>query len=110
MYYSIKDAKGQGILNGASLRDMMHLLCKYDVAHFIRNDAMFSISLGEADNIYEVNIVSEAPSFAIRQTSLKKLLEKSQGVFLSFVSEKELVKTLNFTGFCPVFLYKLIIP
>ena len=68
---------------------MMHLLCKYDVAHFIRNDAMFSNSLGEADNIHEVNIISEAPSFAIRQTSLKKLLEKSQGVFLSFVSEKE---------------------
>ena len=62
---------------------MMHLLCKYDVAHFIRNDAMFSNSLGEADNIHEVNIISEAPSFAIRQTSLKKLLEKSQGVFLA---------------------------
>ena len=58
MYYSIKAAKAQGILNGASLRDMMHLLCKYDVAHLIRNDAMFANSLGEADNI------SEAPSFA----------------------------------------------
>ena len=72
MYYSIKPAKGQGILNGASLRDMMHLLCKYDVAHFIRNDAMFSNSLGEADNIHEVNIISDAPSFAIRQISAKQ--------------------------------------
>ena len=57
---------------------MMHLLRKYDVAHFIRNDAMFAILLGEAVIIHEVNIIS---SFAARQTSLKKLLEKSQGVF-----------------------------
>ena len=83
---------GQGILNGSSLRDMMHLLCKYDVAHFIRNDAMFANSLGEADIIHEVNIISDAPSFAIRQTSLKKLLEKSQGVFLGVLFEKELVR------------------
>ena len=64
MYYSIKAAKVQGILNDASLRDTMHLLCKYDVAHFIRNDAMFANSLGEADNVHKVNIISEASSFA----------------------------------------------
>ena len=52
---------------------MMHLLRKYDVAHFIRNDAMFaSKTLGEADIIHEVNIISEASSFAARQTSFKK--------------------------------------
>ena len=71
---------------------MVHMLCKYDVAHFIRNDAMFANSLGEADNISEVNIISKATSFAIRQTSLKKLLEKSQGVFLGVLFEKELVR------------------
>ena len=44
---------------------MMHLLRKYDVAHFIRNDAMFAPkTLGEADIIHEVNIISEASSFA----------------------------------------------
>lgn len=31
-------------LNEASLRDMMHLLRKYDAAHFIRNDAMHVIN------------------------------------------------------------------
>ena len=60
---------------------MMQLLRKYDAAHFISNDAMFAKTLGEADIIHEVNIISEASSFAVRQTSLKKLLEKSQGVF-----------------------------
>ena len=53
---------------------MMHLLRKYDVAHFIRNDAMFATSSGEADIIHEVNIISEASSFAVRQTSLKNTL------------------------------------
>ena len=28
--------------------DMMHLLRKYDVARFTRNDAMFAIKCGEA--------------------------------------------------------------
>ena len=51
---------------------MMHLLRKYDVAHFIRNDAMFATSSGEADIIHEVNIISEASSFAVRQTSFQK--------------------------------------
>ena len=61
--------------------DMMHLLRKYDVFGYAENDAMFANSLGEADIIHEVNIISEASSFAARQTSLKNLLEKSQGVF-----------------------------
>ena len=42
--------------------DMIHLRCKYDVAHFIRNDAMFANSLGEADIIHEVSIISKATS------------------------------------------------
>ena len=66
---------------------MMHLLRKYDVARFTRNDAMFASPLGEADIIHEVNIISEASSFAVRQTSLKKLLEKSQGVFSGAASQ-----------------------
>ena len=41
---------------------MIHLLRKYDVAHFIRNDAMFANTLGEADIIHEVNIISKATS------------------------------------------------
>ena len=53
---------------------MMHLLRKYDVAHFIRNDVMFAKSSGEADIISEGNIISRATSFAVRQTSLKKTL------------------------------------
>ena len=51
---------------------MRHLLRKYDVAHSDRNNAMFANLLGEADIIHEVNIISEASSFAVRQTSLKK--------------------------------------
>ena len=34
--------------NDASLRNMMHLLRKYDVAPVGRNDAMFAIKCGEA--------------------------------------------------------------
>jgi len=50
---------------------MMYQLCRYDVmlphnavAPVGRNDAMFAISLGEADIIHEVNIISAATSFA----------------------------------------------
>ena len=61
---------------------MMHLLRKYDAAHFIRNDAMFAKkSLGEAVIIHEVNIISETTSFAVRQTSLKKVLFFRTGLF-----------------------------
>ena len=53
--------------------DMMHLLCKYDVAPFGRNDAMFAqcavryTSLGVAVIIGEANIICR------RQTSFKKV-------------------------------------
>jgi len=30
---------------------MMHLLRKYDVAHFIRNDAMFAKNISEATSL-----------------------------------------------------------
>ena len=77
---------------------MMHLLCKYDVARFTRNDAMFANSLGEAAIIHEVNIISNASSFAVRQKSLKKILEKSQGVFsVSRVRKRTGQKTEDFT-------------
>ena len=51
---------------------MMHLLRKYDAAHFIHNDAMFAqcavrhTSLGEAIIIGVANIICR------RQTSFKK--------------------------------------
>ena len=61
--------------------DMMHLLRKYDVAHFIRNDAMFANSLGEAVIIHEVNIISVSDIICRRQTSLKKPLYESKEVF-----------------------------
>jgi len=48
---------------------MMHLLRKYDVAHSIRNDAMFANSLATATSLGEAVIISEASSFAERQTS-----------------------------------------
>ena len=68
---------------------MMHLLRKYDVAHFIRNDAMFAKNISEATSLGEAVIINEVTSFAARQTSLKKLLEKSQGVFSGFTDKKE---------------------
>ena len=60
---------------------MIHLLRKYDVAHFIRNDAMFANSLGEADIIHEVNIISDSDIICRRQTSLKKVLFERTGLF-----------------------------
>ncbi len=77
---------------------MMHLLRKYDIAPFGRNDAMIANSLGEADIIHAVNIIIEASSFAVRQTSLKKKRHAFQRVFLflSLVSEKELSKNRGF--------------
>ena len=51
---------------------MMHLLRKYDVARYSRNDAMFANSLGEADIIHEVNIISDSDIICRRQTSFQK--------------------------------------
>ena len=66
------------------LHDMMHLLRKYDVALFIRNDAIFALIISEAASLGKAVIINEVTSFAVRQTSLKKLLEISQGVFSGF--------------------------
>ena len=43
---------------------MMHLLRKYDVAHFVRNDAMFAQNISEATSLGEAVIISETTSFA----------------------------------------------
>ena len=51
---------------------MMHLLRKYDVAHFIHNDVMFAKSSGEADIISEGNIISASGIICKVQTSFKK--------------------------------------
>ncbi len=62
-------------------RNMMHLLCKYDVAHFIRNDAMFAQCADRHTSLGEAVIISEATSFAARQTSLKKGLHFREVLF-----------------------------
>ncbi len=51
---------------------MMHLLCKYDVAHFIRNDAMFATLLGEANIIHEVNIISDSDIICRKANIIEK--------------------------------------
>ena len=43
---------------------MMHLLRKYDVAYFIRNDAMFAKNISEATSLGEAVIINEVTSFA----------------------------------------------
>ena len=43
---------------------MMHLLRKYDVAHYIRNDAMFAKNISEATSLSEAVIINEVTSFA----------------------------------------------
>ena len=47
-----------------ALRVMMYLLRKYDVAHFIRNDAMFALHISEATSLGVAVIISETTSFA----------------------------------------------
>ena len=60
---------------------MMYLLCKYDVARFTRNDAMFAITCRKAHIIREANIIDEVNIICRRQTSFKKrtfvLVDKS---------------------------------
>ena len=51
---------------------MMHLLRKYDVAPFGRNDAMFAPMCRQAHIIREANIIGGANIICRRQTSLKK--------------------------------------
>ncbi|MBQ7934806.1 MAG: hypothetical protein IJ333_00425 [Clostridia bacterium] len=51
---------------------MMHLLRKYDVAHPVRNDAMFALIISDAASLGKAVIINEVTSFAVRQTSLKK--------------------------------------
>ena len=60
---------------------MMHLLCKYDVAHFIRNDAMFANTLGEADIISEGNIISDSDIICRKANIIAKSSLLSQGAF-----------------------------
>ena len=55
---------------------MMHrltaILCyasHNDVAHFIRNDAMFAMNISEAASLGAAVIIRETTSFAERQTS-----------------------------------------
>ncbi len=50
----------------------MHLLRKYDIAPFGRNDAMFAIMCRQAHIIRETNIIGAANIICRRQTSFKK--------------------------------------
>ena len=63
------------------LSDMMHLLCKYDVARFTRNDAMFAQCAVRHASFGEDVIVGEDVIICQRQTSFKKrtfvLVDKS---------------------------------
>ena len=59
--------------NDASLRDMMHLLRKYDAARCSRNDAMFAQKIiSVSDIIHEVNIISDSDIICRRQTPFQK--------------------------------------
>ena len=51
---------------------MVHLLRKYDVARFARNDVMFAIMCRKARIIREANIIDEVNIICRRQTSFKK--------------------------------------
>jgi len=51
---------------------MMHLLRKYDVARCSRNDAMFANSLGEADIIHKVNIISDSDIICRKANIIEK--------------------------------------
>ncbi len=52
-----------------------------DVAYFIRNDAMFAKNISEATSLGKAVIISETTSFAVRQTSLKKVLHFREVLF-----------------------------
>ena len=52
--------------------DAFHFV-QNDVARFTRNDAMFAITLGEADIISEGIIISVSVIICQRQTSFKKV-------------------------------------
>ena len=83
----------------------MHLLRKYDVAPVGRNDAMFAKHISEATSLGEAVIISDSDIICRRQTSLKKLLEKSQGVFsVSPVRKRTGEKPLILLGFAQFFL------
>ena len=60
LYYSIKAAINQcgAKRNDVSLRDMMHLLRKYDVFGYAENDAMFAKNISEVTSLGEAVIIS----------------------------------------------------
>ena len=51
---------------------MMHLLRKYDVARFTRNNAMFAPYMSEATSLGVAAIISETTSFAEGKHHSKK--------------------------------------
>jgi len=57
---------------------MMHLLCKYDVARFTRNDAIFALSISEAAS-------SASASSLVKRHHLPKanIIEKGHLLFAS---------------------------
>ena len=61
--------KTVSLSNDASLRDIIHLLRKYDVARFTRNDAMFALMCPQAHIIHHWHSQHHLRD---RQTSFKK--------------------------------------
>ena len=51
---------------------MMHLLCKYDVVRFTRNDAMFAQCAARHTSFAQRTSLGEAVIICRRQTSIKK--------------------------------------
>ena len=51
---------------------MMHLLRKHDVAHFIRNDAMFAKHISEATSLGEAVIISDSDIICRKANIIEK--------------------------------------
>ena len=82
---------------------MMHLLCKYDVARFTRNDAMFAPMCPQAHIIRVSVIISETTSFAEGKHHSKNVLlsGKQKYIFCAPPKAKNLPPATFFNAFCP---------
>ncbi len=65
---------------------MMHLLRKYDVAHFIRNDAMFAQNISEAASLGEAVIISVSDIICRKANIIEKSTCDCKCFFLELVT------------------------
>ena len=90
--YANKSRHSLVYLNDASpCGDMMYLLCKYDVARFTRNDAIFAIMCRQAHIIRRSRHHRATPYIICRrQTSFKKrtFVSRQKCVFCCLKGEK----------------------